>query len=457
MIKSSQFIALKSQHSFTPNLFDATAGMGLMKDRGETFSHLGDRNGRRPFSPMEGLLSQKPGGNQRKRLMVIPTLPGSHFIVSQSRLTFGALQRIFDSMFCLYNSPQFLKGSFRWRVGKKVVLLPSSIVLPAASHHQEFLLRANGPLFRSGNDTGFNHLKFQGSFVTPAYGDLLPSFFRKRVCPMLKIFKSTLRGTTRTPKTTHGSRSIQIPDGGIERYGKQIPFSLISKRLAKPFHMPHFIISGNPGMGQMRPVSSKHFKRQFMAGLVTNLFGNTAFFASLLVPGPFFGKVQACVNEHMLFFRRIGHVHTHLPIVNFAKSANPLAGYAYRILALLFKSRGVENDDSGRLPNFGCDFTHHGFDQRLVIPRSSTNKVLKTMTIFAASVRNRLDVLSLKIRHQSSQVKLRVDSLFFTAKMAYILCRKSIQTLYHIIENLRCNFTLSQHFLLVYLESSLHP
>src|SRR5476651_2454095 len=62
------------------------------------------------FSPPR-FLDQEPRGQQRQRLMMMPTLPCSDLIVGQARLFLGALDAFLDAMRRLGHPREFLQRS----------------------------------------------------------------------------------------------------------------------------------------------------------------------------------------------------------------------------------------------------------------------------------------------------------------------------------------------------------
>src|SRR5205809_8103453 len=78
--------------------------------------------GVRIFSP-PGLLRQEPGGQQRKRLVVVPALPGPHLVVGQARLALGTLEALLHPVLRLEHPRELVLGLGPHHVGQQVVVL----------------------------------------------------------------------------------------------------------------------------------------------------------------------------------------------------------------------------------------------------------------------------------------------------------------------------------------------
>jgi hypothetical protein len=65
------------------------------------------------FFPRPQFAVEKPGGDQRQGLMVIPATPGADLVVRQPNFALAALQALFDPMPRLGDAGQFAA----WRVG----------------------------------------------------------------------------------------------------------------------------------------------------------------------------------------------------------------------------------------------------------------------------------------------------------------------------------------------------
>src|ERR1017187_3132534 len=69
------------------------------------------------FSPPR-FLRQEPRGQQRQRLMMMPTDPGTNLVIGQTRLALGSLQAFLDAMLRVGYAREFLEGRVRGGVGK---------------------------------------------------------------------------------------------------------------------------------------------------------------------------------------------------------------------------------------------------------------------------------------------------------------------------------------------------
>ena len=64
------------------------------------------------FFPPPAFLRQEPGGQQRKRLMVMPANPIPNLILGQPRIALGPLKTLLDSMLCLGDAGKLAQGRF---------------------------------------------------------------------------------------------------------------------------------------------------------------------------------------------------------------------------------------------------------------------------------------------------------------------------------------------------------
>src|SRR5437879_3230487 len=69
--------------------------------------------------------------------MMMPPLPGAHLGGGQARLPCGTLQRFVDAMLGLDDTGERAAGRWPGSGREAVIMLPRTILLPRAKHHQE--------------------------------------------------------------------------------------------------------------------------------------------------------------------------------------------------------------------------------------------------------------------------------------------------------------------------------
>ena len=72
------------------------------------------------FSPT-GFRHQKPSGDQRQGLMMMPTTPSANFVVGQAGLALAALDALLDAMLRLGGHYEVRQFSVERSVGKMVI------------------------------------------------------------------------------------------------------------------------------------------------------------------------------------------------------------------------------------------------------------------------------------------------------------------------------------------------
>src|SRR5882724_5981934 len=99
-------------------------------------------------------MREKPGTDQRKRLMMMPTTPGADFIIGQTGFALGTLQAFLDAMLRFAHPSKLSQRRVVWRIGQIVIMLHRAIRLTLANHHQRFVKTL--PRRALGADTNFH-------------------------------------------------------------------------------------------------------------------------------------------------------------------------------------------------------------------------------------------------------------------------------------------------------------
>ncbi len=74
------------------------------------------------FPPTPLLVRQEPGGNQRERLMMVPTLPRANLVLRQARFALGPPKRFFDAVFGIEDTSEFSQRRIKGRKRLKITL-----------------------------------------------------------------------------------------------------------------------------------------------------------------------------------------------------------------------------------------------------------------------------------------------------------------------------------------------
>src|SRR3989304_9172937 len=83
------------------------------------------------FSP-PGFLREEPGGQERKRLMMMPAMPGANLVIGQAGFALGALQTLLDTMFGLAHARELGQRGVVRRVRQVVVMLGRTVCFASA-------------------------------------------------------------------------------------------------------------------------------------------------------------------------------------------------------------------------------------------------------------------------------------------------------------------------------------
>src|SRR5208283_479553 len=100
------------------------------------------------FFPPPLLLRQEPCRYQRKRLMMVPTLPGADVVLRQARLAFGPPQAFLHPMLRIHHPRELPQRRVERRVREGVVVFHDLAALSLAEDHQHFLGPVARPAFR---------------------------------------------------------------------------------------------------------------------------------------------------------------------------------------------------------------------------------------------------------------------------------------------------------------------
>src|SRR3989304_9186467 len=90
------------------------------------------------FFPPQVFFRQDPRGQQRKRLMAVPTHPVANLILGKAGLAFGPPQALLDPMLRLGDAGKLRQRRFGRGVRQMIIMLDRSVVLPFPRNHERF-------------------------------------------------------------------------------------------------------------------------------------------------------------------------------------------------------------------------------------------------------------------------------------------------------------------------------
>ena len=202
------------------------------------------------FSPL-GFLHEKPHGQERKRLMLLPPRPMAPLIVRQPRFALASLETFFDAMCGCGHPGQLPQRRLRRRIGQRIIHLHHFLLVTVAGadDHQHLLIAWLTPMgFR--HPTSFDGLHHQRTFTAIAHVDPLPGVLTQRLTPGLNAVPGTLAWASSTTTPGQGavarSRSA-VFDGTAHRYRSPSAASRRRNQYGRPISSsPAIQLGGSP-------------------------------------------------------------------------------------------------------------------------------------------------------------------------------------------------------------------
>ncbi len=281
------------------------------------------------FSP-QSFADQKPIGQQRECLMMVPAPPGARFVIGQSRFTFGALQTFLDATPRFGRPREFSGRRLRIRIRQPVIVDPVRAFL--ASCDDQHLGRVGICAFGHREHRRRNDLDHHRPFLAIADFDARPGLRLQRATPCIDTDKGRQWLLTETAVRRRLGR--QIADERVGRNRQQVAF-LIGAQIAAKLRGPaKFIVPHHPSMRQRCPMFLHHLPPQFQLGREFQLRRNVTFFPPRFILDPLLRKVQTHIDQRMFPARHVTQIHAHLAVVNFSQPAVPLSLHAHRFGSL---------------------------------------------------------------------------------------------------------------------------
>ena len=162
------------------------------------------------FFPPQSFEHEKPHGDQRQDLMVMPAQPIPNLVVGQTRFALAALDRFFDAVCLLRDPGEFLEGRFGRGIRQIGVVLDVPRFLPVADHDQH-LLGTDASLLGPGLNAPRQDVHTQRFFVTVTHRDAGPRVSRKLVQPVADLTEGNL------PPATHAWGNVSAWSSSISK------------------------------------------------------------------------------------------------------------------------------------------------------------------------------------------------------------------------------------------------
>ena len=196
-------------------------------------------------------------------------------------------------------------------------------------------------------------------------------------------------------------------------------------------------------MREPRATGLQHGQRQLVPRAIPSVVvGHASFVQAGLVHGPFFGQIQAHVDQGMARARHVAHVDGDLTGVDLAQAATPLARHPHRLSTRLGKPSGIEHQHAVGLSQVLCDLARQLLAQGHILPRSPANAALQGQAVLSKAIRNRFDIFAFHIREQSTDRGMGMLVGLLATEGLDKGRHKGCQPRHHLVENLRGNLTL---------------
>lgn len=423
------------------------------QQHGDAVADLRDGHGRGPLFHPLSFSGQKPRGDEREYLMVMPAQPRANFVVRQARLALASLDRPLDAMGRERDAGELFDRRLAGGVREVEVVLGRPFVVERANDHEDFFVLHDPPV-DLGSDATDRNLDGERIFVSVANVDPRPGLGAQLVAPAV----DTLEGLFRMDAATAvgGRRHVEIADQRFGRNGQQVALASRVQISAKRGGAPHFVVPGHPRVRQQGALFGEHLERLGVVSLKAHFLRVIRRFAPRSVLGPFLRQIQSSVYQDVVDPRHVGHVDGDLAVVDLAQTATPLAGHAHRLLALLGKRRRIKHDHAIVFAKFRADLPSQLRHQRRVVPRGAAHEVLQRVALLVVAVRNRLHVLALQIRQQAADVVRRVTPLRRLIQQPPERLDEPCQPLRDPRKYLRRHFAFRQHRRLPQGKTSVH-
>ena len=149
---------------------------------------------------------------------MVPTLPGTHLVVGQPRLTFGAFQAFLDAVLRVEHPGELFERRRHPSIRQEVIVFPSAIALLFTEYHQN-LPHVRQLALRTRLHQRLNRLDHQRSFLTRTDFDGLPRLLRHGGAPAIDTHQRRL---PRTLASGWRRRRLQVTHQRVRRHRQQV-------------------------------------------------------------------------------------------------------------------------------------------------------------------------------------------------------------------------------------------
>ena len=406
------------------------------------------------FSP-PSFRNQKPSGEQRERLMVMPPFPIANLVVGQAGFAFRSLDTFLDPMFRFGDAGELGQLHVRRSIRQIVICFDDTpvVAITITNYDQHFFMAFLASVIAS-HHAPFDDLDRERPLRAVAHLDRPPLLLRQRGNPSVDALPRPLR-----PAAVTGIgrlAAVQITDQRVRRNGQQITLAPAVQTPAKRVRTPHLVVPSDPTVRQRVAVFIEHLETRLMSRAIAHVLRHAGLFAPLFVFRPLLGHVQPHVDQGMFFRRDVTHVDGHLIVVDLSQPAAPLTGHADRLLTRFGKGRRIEYQYAVVLAELLADLPNQLLAQWFIIPIGLAHKPLQRHPTLAKTVGDRLDVLVLEVREQPLHKRVCMADLFSSDECLNKRVHEPLQSRHHTVRDLRGYPAFIQQLLLAFFIPRIH-
>ena len=188
--------------------------------------------------------------------MMIPTIPGTNFIIRKTCLALGPLDAILYTMLSLDDTGQFIQRCIGRCIGKMIIISNFAVSFWCASNYQKLFNSFVSASFGSSNNAALNNLHRQRTFFTISDINFRPIGITQRRLPSINSLKRLFG--LRAPATVSRRFAFKVANVAIGWNCQNILFAQIPQIPAETARTAHFVITGYPFMRKIFAIVFKH-------------------------------------------------------------------------------------------------------------------------------------------------------------------------------------------------------
>src|SRR3972149_684530 len=356
--------------------------------------------------------------------VMVPTLPGTCFIMIQSYLSFG----FFESS--LYRPPHpGDAGQFGWRTIRGCVTqIKLGFRLCAQRTAKERPATRAGQLVTHGRHAYKGQLDPQRAFAAFLDDASVPRSRRQLIYQCTQFHRSGCAGlyTWMKTRSSHWTAARRLdrrttqPDACVGRHLGQIPLAQGCDSIQKCGNFPVTFITGDPAERKHIALYqiANHLQTQLRLRVKAQHLWNFTRFPPLprRIAKPLCRHIQAFVQKRIALPTGIHQEDPFLAISDLSQMSTVLAGHAHRVSPIFGKTTPINDDHSILFPKPTTHQTLRMDHQRCAVPCSTSNELLHP----ANGIRIRTDLcqhhrfygFALQIRQLTTQITQRPVPLF---------------------------------------------